>query len=66
MRRAWLLSSGLLNSGILYFFHGRSLAILGHALTKGDKVPKTDIERTIRRRNAFEADPQAHTYSTKE
>jgi phage-related protein len=57
---------GRVNYRILYFFHGRNLAILGHALTKEDKVPKIDIERAIRRRKAFEADPQAHTYSEQE
>jgi hypothetical protein len=42
------------------------LAILGHALTKEDKVPKADIERAIRRRKAFEASPSAHSYSEEE
>ena len=54
---------GRVNYRILYFFHGRNLAILGHALTKEDKVPKTDIERAVRRKKAFEADPAAHSYS---
>src|SRR6185312_4180487 len=27
---------------ILYFFHGRNVAILAHALTKEDKVPDVD------------------------
>jgi phage-related protein len=54
---------GRVNYRILYFFHGRNLAILGHAVTKEDKVPKTDIERAIRRKKAFEADPTRHTYS---
>src|SRR6266487_6622644 len=48
---------------ILYFFHGRYVAVLGHALTKEDKVPKTDIERAIRRKKAFEADTAKHSYS---
>ena len=34
---------GRLNYRILYFFHGRNVAILGHGLTKEDKVPKADI-----------------------
>ena len=54
---------GRVNYRILYFFHGRNLAILGHALTKEDKVPKADIERAIRRKKAFEADPARHSYS---
>ena len=57
---------GRVNYRILYFFHGRSLAILGHALTKEDKVPRTDIERAIRRKKAFEADPARHSYSEEE
>jgi hypothetical protein len=36
---------GRVNYRILYFYHGRNLAILGHALTKEDKVPRADIER---------------------
>jgi phage-related protein len=54
------------NFRILYFFHGRNLAILGHALTKEDKTPKADIERAIRRKRAFEADPVKHSFSERE
>ena len=53
---------GRVNYRILYFFHGRNLAILGHALTKRDKVPAADIERAIRRKKAFDADPETHYY----
>jgi hypothetical protein len=54
------------NYRILYFFHGRNLAILGHALTKEDKVPKTGIERAIRWKKAFAADSVKHSYSEEE
>jgi len=57
---------GRVNYRILYFFHGQGLAILGHALTNEDKVPATDIERALRRKNAFEADPVKHSYSEEE
>jgi hypothetical protein len=57
---------GRVNYRILYFFHGRNLAILGHALTKEDKVPRSDIERAIRRKKAFEADPAGHCYLEEE
>ena len=57
---------GRVNYRILYFFHGRNLAILGHALTKEDKVPKADIERAIRRKKAFEENPAQHSYSEEE
>ena len=49
---------------LLYFFHGRSVAILAHSLTKEDEVPKVDIERTIQRKKRFEANPKAHTYES--
>ena len=57
---------GRVNYRILYFFHGRGLAILGHALTKEDNVPSADIERALRRKKAFEADPAKHSYSEEE
>jgi phage-related protein len=57
---------GRVNYRILYFFHGKNLAILAHALTKEDAVPKTDIERALRRKKAFEANPERHTYSDEE
>src|SRR5580698_11379579 len=52
---------GRVNFRILYFFHGKNVAILGHALTKEDKVPKGDIDKAVRRKKAFEANPAAHT-----
>jgi phage-related protein len=60
------LRKGRVNYRILYFFHGRGLAVLGHALTKVDKVPNADIERALRRKKAFVADPAKHSYSEEE
>jgi phage-related protein len=51
---------GRVNYRILYFFHGREAIILAHALTKEKEVPDADIERAIRRKQAFEADPDRH------
>ena len=51
---------------MLYFFHGRQVAILAHALTKEDKVPVIEIERSLRRKKLFEADPKRHTYERKD
>ena len=51
-----------MNYRILYFFHGRGLAILGHALTEEKAIPDADIERAVQRKRAFETDPEAHTY----
>jgi phage-related protein len=47
---------------MLYFFHGRNVAILAHSLTKEDEVPDIDIERAIARKKRFEANPNEHTY----
>ena len=49
---------------LLYFFHGRQVAILAHSLTKEDKVPEAEIERAMRRKKLFEANPKAHTYES--
>jgi phage-related protein len=57
---------GRVNYRILYFFHGKGLAILGHALAKEARVPNADIERALRRKKAFEADPFGHSYSEEE
>jgi len=54
---------GRVNYRILYFFHGRGMAILGHAITKEGMVPAVEIERCTRRKRAFESDPEGHTYS---
>ena len=48
---------------ILYFFHGQRLAVLAHALTKEGQVPPADIERAIRRKDAFAPDPEHHSYA---
>lgn len=46
---------------ILYFFH-EGAAVLAHGLVKEAKVPNADIERVKRRRDAYLASPQTHTY----
>ena len=50
------------NYRILYFYHGRGVALLAHGLTKEKAVPKADIERAIERKRRFTANPKAHTY----
>jgi phage-related protein len=48
---------------ILYFFHGRNIAIIAHAIVKEDSaVPDVDIDRAIERQQLFIADPTTHTY----
>mgnify|MGYP001615504399 CR=1 FL=1 len=53
---------GRVNYRILYFFHGRTMAILAHALTKEDKLPDADIDRAVRRKQAFQRNPKRHSY----
>ncbi len=53
---------GRVNYRLLYFFHGRQVAVLAHALTKERAVPVADIDRAVDRKMRFEADPEAHTY----
>jgi phage-related protein len=53
---------GRVNYRILYFFQGHNVAILAHALTKEDKVPKADIDRALRRKAAFESNPAVHSF----
>lgn len=48
---------------ILYFFHGRNVAVLAHAIVKPDaQVPALDIARARNRKDLFVRDPNAHTY----
>jgi phage-related protein len=48
---------------ILYFFHGRNIAIIAHAIVKEDAaVPDIEINRAIERQSLFIADPVTHTY----
>lgn len=54
---------GSVNYRVLYFFHGRNVAVVSHGLTKEAEVPNTEIERAIVRKKLFAADPEAHTYS---
>lgn len=53
---------GRVNYRILYFFHGQNVVILAHGLTKEDEVPDTEIERALRRKEAFEQNPKLHLY----
>ncbi len=51
---------GSVNYRVLYFFHGKGVAVLAYGLTKKGKIPKADIDRVIRNRNALEDDPEKH------
>jgi hypothetical protein len=54
--------SGHVNYRILYFFHGRNVAVLAIGLTKEREVPPTEVDRAIARKRMFERDPNGHSY----
>ena len=53
---------GTVNYRILYFFHGRNVAVLAHAITKENEIPVGEINRAVERKRAFVASPTAHTF----
>ncbi len=53
---------GNVNYRVLYFFHGKNVAILAHGLVKEKEVPDVDIERAVERKRRFEEAPAKHTY----
>ena len=48
---------------MLYFFHGREVAVISHGLVKERVVPPREIARAVERKRVFETDPQHHTFS---
>ena len=53
---------GHVNYRVLYFFHGKNMALLAHALTKDDVVPDTEIMRALERKKRYERNPEKHTH----
>ena len=51
---------GTVQYRLLYFFHGRNVAIVAHGLTKEKVVPWRDIARAIERKRRYEEDPTKH------
>jgi phage-related protein len=54
---------GTVNYRILYFFHGRNVAVLAHAITKEDEIPVVEINRAVERKRSFVASPAVHTFT---
>ena len=51
------------NYRMLYFFHGRTAAVVSHGIMKQQsEVPPKDIEKAVQRKALFEAHPQRHTF----
>jgi phage-related protein len=53
---------GSVNYRLLYFFHGQTVSVIAHGLSKEGAVPATDIKRAIARKSAFTANPIVHTF----
>jgi phage-related protein len=53
---------GRIHYRILYFFHGRDMAVLTLGLIKEGRIPDGDIQRAQRNKAEFERDPEAHTH----
>ncbi len=51
---------GRVNYRILYFFHGKDVAVLTCGLTKEKKVPAGDIQRAVIRKKRYEEAPDTH------
>ncbi len=49
------------NYRMLYFFHGRKVAVVSHGCTKGKRVPAREIDAAIDRKKRFEKDPKKHS-----
>jgi len=47
---------------LLYFFHGRSAAVLSHGIVKERVVPDKEIDAALRRKQQFGHAPERHTY----
>jgi phage-related protein len=55
--------AGRIQYRMLYFFHGRAAVVISHGITKQQAaVPPIEIERALRRKQTFEADPPRHTH----
>src|SRR5437867_13029744 len=54
-----------MNYRMLYFFHGRTAAVVSHGLVKEAEVPAKEIEKAIERKLKFEKNPKVHTYEEK-
>ena len=53
---------GTVNYRMLYFFHGRNVAVLAHAITNENEIAVVEINRAVERKRAFVASPIAHTF----
>src|SRR5947209_269676 len=51
-----------INYRLLYFFHGSIAAVVSHGIAKEREVPAKEVDRAVRRKEAFANKPKLHTY----
>lgn len=49
------------NYRVLYFFHGRTAAVVAHGIAKEHRVPDREIDLALKRKHRFEAAPSIHS-----
>lgn len=49
------------NYRMLYFFSGRAVVVISHGTTKEDRISERDMNVALRRKAAYESDPEVHT-----
>src|SRR5947207_10026473 len=57
---------GHVNYRMLYFYYGRTIAVISAGFTKEGSIPPIEIERAIRRKSEFQKNPRGHTYISQE
>lgn len=50
------------NYRMLYFFHGKTVAVITHGLIKEKRVPDKEIDKAVELKKEFEANPESHTF----
>ena len=50
------------NYRMLYFFHGRTAAVVSHGLVKERVVPPNEIDKAVDRKRTFQADPRGRSF----
>ena len=50
-----------MNYRMLYFFHGRAVAVVSHGCTKERAVPKREIDAAAKRKERFRRNPKKHS-----
>lgn len=50
------------NLRMLYFFHGKSAAVVSHGFAKEKRIPPSEIRMALKRMKKFQENPKLHTF----